>query len=235
MSTLRTIAVDDRERAVARALASRHPALQCAEGRLDLGDFHVLESDGRVCLALERKTRADLRASLIDGRFHSQRSRLVAEYGHERVAYIVEGGTQWSDAECGAEVSLVMRDRIPIFWTGSCGDTADLIARLARSTIEARCEPPSSENLVRIATASVSDPERSLASMIRCIPGVSAGRAASIAAEFGSMLEMARVFSIDREAGVLAISEMRDRRGGKRFGSTIATRIAACMGSPASV
>jgi ERCC4-type nuclease len=224
--------VDDREHALATALDARHPDLGLSRTRLLSGDIHIIQ-DGRIAFVLERKTRADLRASLIDGRFASQRSRLVRDFGHERCGYVVEGGTAWSDAESGAEVALMARDRVALFWSGGVDDTADLIARLARANLVARHVPPSADGepsaSARIGVASTGSTHRSCVCMLQCIPGVSKRRAQAISARYASMCVLATAISRDRDATLDDISELKDAPSNRRFGRTLAHRVVMCI------
>ena len=222
--------IDDREHAVHSELVAHYPEMALSRTRLVTGDVHIVH-DARVVLVIERKTRADLRASLIDGRFHSQRARMVGEYGRERVAYVIEGGTDWSEPEAGAEVGILLRDRIPVFWSSGPRDTAALVSRLTKARLESRESPPDAVNAVRVARASTSCPERSLAAMLRCIPGVSSKRAACIAALFGSMSKL--VTGLEEDLGAVRdrIAQCRERDGGNRFGVPLAHRVVACLGA----
>jgi ERCC4-type nuclease len=224
--------VDDREHALSHSLDARHPDLGLSRTRLISGDVHIIQ-DGRIAFVLERKTRADLRASLIDGRFASQRARLVREYGHDRCGYVIEGGTAWADSESGAEVALMARDRVAVFWSSGVDDTADLIARLARANLVPRHTPPQTGGepgaSARIGVASTGSIHRSCVCMLQCVPGVSKRRAQAIATRYPSMCRLANAIHGDREAAMLAISECKDGASGRRFGRTLAHRVVMCI------
>jgi ERCC4-type nuclease len=127
------VIIDDRETALFDSATRLESGVHLVRERLRSGDIHILSSDQTPALVIERKSRADLRASLIDGRFHSQRARMVSEFGADRVCFVIEGSTCWSDPESGAEIGLIMRDRIPVFWSSGIDDTAALVVRLASS------------------------------------------------------------------------------------------------------
>lgn len=223
--------IDDRENKLADTLARLYPDLPVSTARLLTGDVHVLRG-GKPQLVLERKTREDLRASLLDGRFHAQRARLVSEYGCEHVGFVVEGGTRWSESESGAEIALIVRDRIPVFWTRNVDDTAALLNRLSGADLAERAEPPSGENFTRVANASTGCPKRSLAAMLRCVPSVSARRAATLADKFKSMDALIQVIRDDREDAIRQISDCKSRIGGSRFGGALAHRVVTCLLGP---
>jgi ERCC4-type nuclease len=227
----KSVIVDDREVRLFDALSRLYPNISASRARLTTGDFHIIHGSDPV-MVVERKSRADLRASLLDGRFHSQRSRMVSEYGPDHVGFVIEGGTKWCDPEAGAEVALVVRDRLPVFWSSDVDDTAALIARLVGADLAKRHQPPTGENSVRIATASTGCPAKSLAAMLRCVPGVSARRATTISAKFESMSALAKAIERDRSEAVKKISECRNGAGGSRFGGALAHRVVTCLGSP---
>lgn len=221
--------VDDREHALSAALAVRHPRLNVKRVRLLLGDVQVVQ-DGRIALVLERKTRSDLRASLIDGRFASQRARLVREFGHDRCGFVVEGGTSWTESESGAEIALVIRDRIAVFWSGGVDDTADLIARLAKANLAARASPPrtTASQAPAISPAAAAS-SRACVCMLQCVAGVSSRRAHAICALYPSMCALAEAVGRDREGTIRAIGDLTDGRSARRLGRTVSARIVACV------
>ena len=229
--TGRRVIVDDREVRLHERMVARFPDVPCTRSRLTTGDVHVTHGADTL-LVVERKTRADLRASLLDGRFHTQRARMVAEFGAAAVAFVVEGGTDWAEPESGAELGIVLRDRIPLFWTGGIDDTAALVARLASADLAPRAAPPSGDNAVRVAAATAECAERSLAAMLRCVPQVSARRAALIAAEFKSMATLGGAAADDPAGTTQRLADMRTPGTGaahRRLGVALAQRIVACL------
>jgi len=57
---------------------------------LDLGDF-VFKIKDEIVLIIERKTVEDLAASIKDGRYREQKSRLLANFSKHQILYIIEG------------------------------------------------------------------------------------------------------------------------------------------------
>lgn len=225
------IIVDDRDTQLYKSICARHPETPASCARLGVGDVHILR-DTRTVFVLERKTRRDLRASLVDGRFHRQRHNMVESFGAAHVGYVIEGGTDWSERESSAEVALIARDGIPVFWSRGLDDTADLVARLARSELRPRNAPPSAENAVRTAKATTADATASLAAMLRCVDGVSARRASRIAAMFGDMSALVYAAANDGRGEVVArIANSRvDGAGTRRLGEALAERVLTCLG-----
>jgi len=223
------VRVDDRENQVYNALGAHHPDVACDRVRLTTGDFQVWRGD-TAALVVERKTRSDLHASLLDGRFHTQRARMVHEFGADKVAYIIEGGTCWSESASAAEIGIVLRDRIPVLWSSGLDDTAALLARLSRCDVAPRDSPPSGELAVRTARSSQDSPEASLAAMLRCVPGVSASRALLLSAKFGSMSKLVGRIAQDTDGVVAEIASFKAAPGKNAFGKALARRVVACVG-----
>lgn len=221
------VLIDDREQRLFSQIEYRRPDVVIEKIRLDVGDIHILVNDV-MTLVIERKTRSDLEASLKDGRFHSQRARMV-QFAGDNVCYIVEGGVDWSDPCSGAEIALIMRDRIPVMWSSGIDDTADLVDRLSRSNLKQRSCPPSNHLHVKTSRAQSHCPVKSLASMLRCVSGVSAKRATTLSAMFGSVCNMVKQVELDQTTVLNSISSTRD--GTKKYGVALAKRILNAIGS----
>jgi ERCC4-type nuclease len=97
--------------------------------------------------AFERKTIADLAASMKDGRYHEQKARLLAHYPAHRITYILEGlspvnnwclqdaprmtGPIATAALQGMIFNTLYRDGIHVFGTRNTEETAAFIAAFA--------------------------------------------------------------------------------------------------------
>jgi ERCC4-type nuclease len=116
---------------------------------LDVGDIWIgTDADGKMMedgLIIERKSIADLEASILDGRYREQRGRILS-YCHEaktRPLYILEGSL--SSASGRLEKSaiikfinrLVLHYQISIIQTSSVKETADVIKALYQQWNEA--------------------------------------------------------------------------------------------------
>ena len=207
------IIVDDRERALASEFTGR--GIPIERRRLALGDI-IIRREGGVLYVLERKTRGDLHASLLDGRFHDQRSRLSMEYPG-RCGFVIEGDATWDAPEDALLISTAVRDGIPIFWSAGVAATVTLITRLSRSNLEMRESPENHMHLRSVSGAARSQPGKRaagpLALMLQCIRGVSAGRASAIADRFGSMRSLCDGLGRDLSEWTRAIADIsRDGR-----------------------
>lgn len=99
--------------------------------QLEVGDFLISD---RVCI--ERKTVPDFLESIIDGRLFSQLKELSANFS--RPVLVIEGENLYSsrnihpNAIKGAINSVFIDFRVPIIWTKSAQETAEVIAGLAK-------------------------------------------------------------------------------------------------------
>lgn len=105
---------------------------------LECGDF-ILEHDGATVLVIERKTLADLVASIKDGRYRNQKARLVEAFGRDKVMYIVEGQYDYCQTHpCYVEgmekysvlssiINTILRDGLKVVNTKNMTDTKDFL------------------------------------------------------------------------------------------------------------
>ena len=117
--------------------------------QLDMGDI-LLRAPGAGEWVFERKTLADLAASIKDGRYREQKARLLAHYHPSRITYILEGAPNVStwcarDASTstvgvgriststfqGFVFNTMYRDGIHIMFTHDVEDTASLLIAFA--------------------------------------------------------------------------------------------------------
>ena len=82
-----TIRIDYREHELLQHCEEHHIAVQ--NENLLVGDIVIQSSD--TILVFERKTLADLAASIKDGRYHEQKQRLLSTFPFHRITYIIEG------------------------------------------------------------------------------------------------------------------------------------------------
>lgn len=104
---------------------------------LEHGDV-VLREDGETFMVFERKTLTDLKASMCDGRYRSQKARNLEVFSASMLYYIIEGDIDYQGADAcivGAVVNTMIRDGIGVFVTKNIHDTkALLIAVFQRVT-----------------------------------------------------------------------------------------------------
>ncbi|MEW6528403.1 MAG: ERCC4 domain-containing protein [Candidatus Micrarchaeota archaeon] len=125
------IAVDKRERGFANLLSEFGAEVE--EKMLEVGDFVCSEKT-----IVERKTRSDFEASILDGRFFSQLRNLRANF--ENVIVVIEGmgnektsGHSLSRAALmGAYVSVITDFGASLFFTKNEKSTAELVYSIAK-------------------------------------------------------------------------------------------------------
>jgi len=163
---------------------------------LDVGDIWIGEEKG---LIIERKSVADLEASILDGRYREQRSRCMAfatEKGRSLV-YIIEGAMKGNRMATSAFqkhlTRLSIRYHIPVFRTASLQETADLCTLLEEQwmTDKTTFEQPATMTYVETRgssrQANSDDPRIFAASVLACCRGISMSMANDLLTALGSL------------------------------------------------
>lgn len=221
------IVVDARERDIV-ALFGPDP-VDLEVRTLDICDFLFLNDNGDVVLALERKTIADLDASLRDGRMADQRERMTAAYG-SRVGYLIEGRIDWSDPKmAGALTGLIVRHRYPVFRTADKADTVSLLRHLDSSAAKGRLERYGVDGAqagpVQTAPKKRTDnPRDAGVAMLACVSGVSAAAAKAV---LDVHTDVPRLVDALRADGAAAV---KDIVLGKRKLGKIGDKLVAAFG-----
>lgn len=120
-----TLVIDYRE----KALLSRLPA---ETKNLILGDV-CIQKDGQDVIILERKTVADLSASIIDGRYQEQSFRLLeSNLPPHRIVYLIEGSLDREQSIqkkglISAMISLWFTKGFSVVQTASIDETVDYL------------------------------------------------------------------------------------------------------------
>lgn len=155
-------------------------------------------------IMIERKSVSDLEASILDGRYREQRSRLIA-YATEKKAhpvYIIEGTTDRMGQVRLQEAALMkhltrlaLRYHITVFQTASIRETAELCLLLAdqwKSDPTTFAQPKTMtyiETRGKTRQENSDDPKVFATSVLQCCRGVSAAGAQAILAAFESSLK----------------------------------------------
>jgi DNA excision repair protein ERCC-4 len=177
------IAVDDRERAdgkVLAALAARED-VRLEIVRLEVGDYRV---ERRV--VVERKTAADLAASLIDGRLFRQAAALAL--ARERAVLVLEGrDMDWRDtgvrreALQGALIAIGVFFGVAVLQSDGSEETARLLVYIGRQAQRA-----AQGGLPRPGYRPKGKRARQLF-LLQGLPGVGPARAARLLERFGTV------------------------------------------------
>ena len=190
------VVVDSRERTLLNIFRERSDGFEVRS--LPCGDIEVDYENGRGWLC-ERKTCADLAASLVDGRWKEQTSRLFA--CGKKIVIIIEGSLQ--DAEgmyknvLGAYLNMSLRD-VHILRTWDAYETFDvpasLIEKLQHRTLGAplvRLNGGLRLPKVRGKTSKrARDAESVEVRQLMCIPSVSERVARTLLQRFGDLSKL---------------------------------------------
>lgn len=187
--------------------ALRDAGIDAVPSRLPAGDYVLSDR-----VAVERKTGADLAASIKDSRLFEQTERLSAAY--EVVVVLVEGEpihiarSSWRGA-----LSRVVLSGASVLRTDDAGDTASWLARLV--ALEGRA-PGEARGLPRVRRPT-SDRARVAEDVLSCLPGISTVGARRLLEHFGSL---PGVFAADADAlrGVPGIGPVRAATLASLFG-----------------
>ena len=129
-----TLKVDHRESELKNMFQSSKCDFLVLYENLLHGDF-VIEIDGKVLILIERKTLADLAASIKDGRYHKQKVGLLASYPHTSTYYLIEGMFDYDEdasvlinglskkALISAMINTLVRDKLRVVTTRDTRDT----------------------------------------------------------------------------------------------------------------
>jgi ERCC4-type nuclease len=204
--------------------------------QLPVGDIWIGlsgEEVGPAGLVIERKTTDDLEASLLDGRYREQRTRLSTYCAQQgaRAAYVIEGpmdrlwGKMTAQALQKVLNRLALRYGIAVFHTESVEGTAELCRLFAAQMAEepAVFAATAAAGVAYGSTVAISkrenrdNPRAWAAAALQGCPGVSNAAAEAILAAFGGTF--AGVWAAEEAAlaGVIV--------GKRRLGPAVAKRL----------
>lgn len=195
-----SLIIDNRESKIKELLQNKHNDILAKYSidffNLDVGDVIIRDSDTDL-FVFERKTIADLCSSIKDGRYKSQKIRLLEKYGYERVFYIIEG-MNWSGQEdsmiLGAIINTIIRDKVGIFFTKNVEETLKVIQeicdRIWSNPNKYKCNNSSETNTV-VDSICTKTKSFSVYKNILCqIPGVSSKTADAIIQKYSCLHDL---------------------------------------------
>jgi len=211
------------------------PLLAWPVKTLPVGDIWIGTAEGDVRkggLVIERKTVADLEASILDGRYREQRTRLVTYCGEKgaKPLYIIEGDLDRMQGSMTEQTlqkylnRLMLRYGVAVIHTVSLEGTAAL-CRVFVEQMEKEPEVFVAADAGAVAYASTvsvdkrgnkENPQVFAATVLQCCPGVSAAVAAALLQVFGSLPQ---VFAAE-EAALAGVAV-----GKRRVGPVVAKRL----------
>jgi len=135
-----TLEIDYREKCLKEYF---EPKSYCNIVNLTLGDI-ILKYDNNIILLIERKTAADLAASIRDGRHKEQKYRLLnSDLDTKNILFLIEGelkdmkhGKVDKKTLQGSIINTMFRDGLNIYRTENIDETIYFIKRLIDKTLK---------------------------------------------------------------------------------------------------
>jgi len=205
--------VDERERAVKEALEKIGGSIPVVSRVMPIGDMALMETgqgEPRMVQLYERKSIADLLASILDGRYKEQSYRMLGsvDLPAHNMVYVLEGplsGLGFAEKQrvYSAMTSIQFFKGMSVLRTGSVEETAELLLRMAEK-VEREWNETRSEAALQVGREYVQhgaalikrqnvSKENVGEIMLCCIPGISAVYAKAVLARFGgSLAELVR-------------------------------------------
>ena len=201
--------------------------------RLDVGDIQLSFED--VQLVIERKTWADLAASICDSRWHEQKSRMLTEEGDEvevktRYAYLIEGQIiDWERSSgsrmqakslWAALLKTQMRDKMYVFHSVSKASSVATVAYIFEQLCSGGFCPRPGAAVAGVTSKrkrdNIDTPARACVAMLCVVPGISKAKAEDVVAAYPSMAAL----MLARESDLSHIVSNK-----RRLGPVLARRI----------
>ena len=192
------IVIDARESALIEQ--ARKLGLIISTRSMALGDAAIVDDDGAVQLYIERKTLADLSASIGDGRYKDQASRFCeVPIDRRRVFYVVEGSADEYERNkskhrlpystlVSAMLSLAVSSGFSIHRTAGTAETAEWLS-FVREKLRRMARGPSLPVTISSAPARASSITKDNIElrMLCQLPGISEKTGAAILSSTGSL------------------------------------------------
>lgn len=200
-----SIIVDNREREIIKIIKSLVKLNKLVNiTQLPIGDL-VIIVEGTPVFIIERKTLTDAAASIKDGRWREQKTRLKSwcvqnSQPHNHVLYIIEG--DWAKYRenkprlppstlKSAIVNTMIRDGFRILQTESTTDTIRVLIKMIKCLEKdgyygCKSEPTTSSRYLSVNVIKKKNltPEVCYIQQLACIPGLSVGLARTISSQY---------------------------------------------------
>lgn len=209
---------------------------------LDIGDYQI-RLDEKIVGIWERKTYADLAASVSDNRYREQKHRLTTSDARWK-GYIIEGlcpapTRNYHSLRPGAldsiKIGLTCRDGFNVLYSSGLSHTVIILEKLLKKLPEYLKEDRGTEALVdkyhsALVQSTVSSVKKENLTAETCylaqlaqIPKMSFNSAKVIHARWSNMGSLTTAISLDRSGTKGQLSELRVN--GRRLGDVLAQRI----------
>lgn len=195
-----SIVIDNREKYIIKGI-NKKPKLKSYINveSLIIGDIIIKNNQNEYILIIERKTWSDLNNSIIDGRYHNQKERLIKycidnNLRRDQIMYIIEGeyisnNKLLKTTLKTACVNLQIRDGFRIYFTESILDTIEFLQKIINCINKYSYYNPLTKNInqnnefyksLNIIKKDNLTPKRVYISQLCIIPGISIKKAEEI-------------------------------------------------------
>ncbi len=235
-----TLTVDNRERLIIEESVKRKVPHRVAV--LDIGDYHITDPDDKIIGIWERKTYADLAASVTDKRYQEQKLRLMSSPVPCK-GYILEGqcpkgtfhGLQPGTVD-SIRIGLQCRDGFKVLTSDGIVHTVTILEKLMKKLPEYQYQDHFVGNyqqiLVDSAVSTVKKenltPETCYLAQLAQIPQISYHSAKAIYSRFPNMTLLLAEINTNRDVAIAVISDIKvtDRRLGRSVAANVCDYLA---------
>lgn len=201
---------------------------QVSVSGLALGDVVMTKTS---TLVIERKTVADLVASIHDGRYREQKQRLLLEYPTSHIVYIIEGfckplPTDHSKKILGAIVNMQLEHSVTVLCSFDIACTANLVFDLySKLDIKTRSGDGGIRNDgLSTLTKSSYNSQFPTENCLMTIKGVSFKIAQTIVGVYPTVSDLVNSFN-ERPMDTRSLLLADLKNGNRRLGNALSTRI----------
>jgi len=215
-----SLTFDYREQDMLRYMTETYPTISIQTANLQVGDI-TIHSDTDA-MVFERKTIADLAASIKDGRYHEQKQRLKSMYPFHRITYIIEGSFSSlgkhdvlygipTKTLVSAMISAQYRDGFHVMQTENIAGTIwyllEIASRMGEKTIFDTVVKDDYVSSLKVKTKKIDNitPEVCYLMQLSQLPGISMKIAKDIAITYPTMSSLVRAV---KELGVKACKDI---------------------------
>ena len=212
--------IDHREKKLIECL--RDKVKEFIKTNLDLGDIQIKKSrDSLPILYIERKTRQDWWASICDGRYKEQKSRLLSVRQSQKcsILYILETYKKTRhDKTIDQSVWLTrLRDQIPVLETGSVSETVTLIIKIFQDSNKfIKNETFNYTETLHVCKKKNLTPRRCFIMQLKQFPGISEKTAQAIIQKYPSWVELINHLSFNGPSTLAALTVSKRKIGKKK-------------------
>ena len=175
--------------------------------QLEYGDFQIVPKDHTEPIFLfERKTIADLLASIKDGRYKNQKSKMLENYKSTQYFYMIEGKLKYSVSPKSKQdkiihsaiINTIIRDKIGCLFTSNYEETVECISSIFMRYIaepdKYKIESQPIEKQIIVETSSQDSSQTIFKKMLCQVPHINDKTAQAIVDQWGTMKEFILAF-----------------------------------------